>query len=404
VRGDAIVRTHPPVRLPAVLLLLTITTILVACSGQTVPPGPPTGTGPAAAEVPVPGTSGPATAQVASPKVGPEGAFASKKLNIYAWSEYIPEDLLGAFTDATGAEVNYDAYASNEELMAKLQAGGSGYDIIVPSDYVVTQLVARDMLEPLDKDALGNLGNIDPRFLGRYYDPDNAYTVPYQWGTTGIVYKTTTVTPAITTFADLWRPDLKDRLVVLDDQREMLGIGLVQLGYDRNSTDATELAAARDRLIDLKPNIRLFDSDSPKTALLGGEVDAGVVYNGEAALVARENPDFAYVLPADGCGVWFDNLAIPKGAPHKDAALAFIDFVLLPASGALITRDFPYSNPNQAALDFLRTSDPALYEAYTKSNATNPPPDAVARCVEVRDVGDALPLWGQMWTAVKGGE
>jgi spermidine/putrescine-binding protein len=376
------------------LILGALVVALVACATETVPPAVPGG-GVASPEATTGATAGEAVGVA---------TLTSDALNIYAWSEYIPQDLLDGFADLYGVKVNYDTYASNEELMAKLQAGGSGYDIVLPSDYVVSQLVALDLLERLDKAGLTNLGNIDPQFLGRDYDPGNAYTVPYQWGTTGIAYNTTKVTPPITRFADLWRADLKDRLVVLDDQREMLGIALRQLGFDRNSTHPDELAQARDKLIALKPNIKLFDSDSPKTALLGGEVDAGVVYNGEGALIRREDPAFTYVLPADGCGVWYDNLAIAKGAPHKDAAMAFIDYVLRPESGALITRDFPYSNPNAEALDFLKTSDPQLYATYMQSTTTNPPAADVARCQPVTDVGDALPLWGEMWTAVKGGQ
>ena len=147
----------------------------------------------------------------------------------------------------------------------------------------------------------------------------------------------------------------------------------------------------------------VFDSDSPKTQLLGGEADAGVVYNGEAALAAREDPAFQYVLADDGCGIWFDNLAIPAGAPHPDVAHAFIDFMLEPEQSALITRDYPYSNPNTAGLEFLKTSLPDVYKAYVASAATNPSADAAAKCQPVKDVGAALPIYGDMWTQLKGG-
>jgi spermidine/putrescine-binding protein len=369
------------------LFVLGCTAALAACAGGGATPS---------AAVP------PATAVGAA--LPAAGTVTSKELNLYGWSEYVPQEILDRFGKEYGVTVHYDTYASNEELLAKLKAGNSRYDVIVPSDYLVTLMGKQQMLEPLDKKRLINLDNIAPEFLGRDFDPKNDVSVPYQWGTTGIAVNTAKVAEPVTSFADLWKPAFKDRLVVLDDQREMLGIALVQLGFDRNSTDPKELAAARDKLVALKPNIRVYDSDSPKTQLLSGEADAGIVYNGEAALAGRENPAIKYVLPADGCGIWFDNLAIPRGAPHPDAALAFIDFVLRPENSALITRDFPYSNPNQAGLDYVRANLPEIWTSYQASLATNPPRDVVAHCQPVKDVGDALPLYGEMWTQVKGSE
>lgn len=370
--------TFGPARIAA---LLCLTAVLAACSPTAAPPA---------------GSPEAAGLDEARPSMlkGP--------LNLYAWSEYVPQELLDGFSAATGVTINYDSYASNEELLARLKAGNANYDLIIPSDYLVGLMRSGGMLEPLDKAQLPGLANIDPQFLGRSFDPQNEVSVPYQWGTTGIVYHAEKVSPPITAFADLWKPDFKDRLVATDDQREMLGIALVQLGLDRNSQDQAELEQARDKLIDLKPNIRVFDSDSPKTQLLAGEVDAGIVYNGEAALAARENPAFTYVLPADGCGIWFDNLAIPAGAPNPPAAHAFINYLLQPENSALITRDYPYSNPNKAGLAYVKAQMPEVWAAYEASPATNPPADAVAKCQPVKDVGAALTLYGDMWTQVKG--
>jgi spermidine/putrescine-binding protein len=364
-----------------------LTLSLTACSGSATPATTDAGT---------PAAAAPTSA------AGGAADLKGQTLNLYSWSEYIPQEALDRFSDQTGVQINYDTYASNEELLAKLKAGGANYDVIVPSDYLVGLMREEGLLTPLDKAKLANVANLDSRFLDQQFDPGNQFTVPYQWGTTGIVSNQAKVQPPITSFADLWRADLKDRLVVLDDQREMLGIALVQLGLDRNSTDPDDLAKARDKLIALKPNIRVFDSDSPKSQLLAGEVDAGVVYNGEAALLERENPDFKYLLPADGCGVWFDNLAIPTGAPHPDVAHAFIDFMLAPEQSLLVTRDFPYSNPNTAGLKLLEAELPELHAAYQASAATNPSAEAVAKCQPVLDVGAALPIYGDMWTEVKG--
>jgi spermidine/putrescine-binding protein len=179
---------------------------------------------------------------------------------------------------------------------------------------------------------------------------------------------------------------------------------LQTLGYDKNSTNEAELEAAKAKLIELMPNVRLFDSDSPKTALLAGEVSLGHTWNGEAAIAHSENPSIDYICPEEGCGIWIDNLAIPKGAPHADAALAFINYVLSPEASVLITKEFPYSNPNKAALDYLKTSDPEAYDAYMGFAATNPSIEDVQNAKPVIDVGEATALWDRIWTEVKGGE
>ena len=328
----------------------------------------------------------------------------STELNLYAWSEYIPQAMLDGFTQETGVKVNYDTYSSNEELMAKLQAGASGYDVIIPSDYTVTILVKQGLLEKLDMAQIPNFVNIDGQFKNLDYDPGNQYSVPYQWGTACLVVDTSKVTRPITKWADLWSPEFEGRVVLLDDEREVLGMVLMTLGYDRNSTDPAQLEEAKAKLVELMPNVKLFDSDSPKTALLAGEVWLGLTWNGEAALAHQENPDIQYVFPEEGCGIWFDNLAIPKGAPHADAALAFLNYVLKPESSILITKEFPYSSPNKAGLEMLKTQDPAGYEAYMSYAATNPSAEQLKRTHLVIDVGDATTLWDRIWTEVKGGE
>ena len=326
----------------------------------------------------------------------------SKELNIYAWSEYIPQELLDAFAKEYKVKVNYDTYASNEELLAKLQAGKTTYDVIIPSDYTVGIMAAQKMLEPVDLDHTPNFVNVDDAFKNPSFDPGNKYSVPYQWGSVGIAVNTAKVTKPISKYADLWDPAFKGKLVVLDDEREVIGMALLVLGYDKNSTDPAQLEAAKQKLIALKPNIKLFDSDSPKTALLSGEAVAGLVWNGEASLAHQENPKITYILPEEGMGVWYDNLAIPKGAPHKDAATAFINFVLRPDMSILITKAFPYSSVNKAALELLKTQDPDTYKQYMEFPATNPPADAVKKGHIIIDVGDATQLWDKVWTEFKG--
>jgi spermidine/putrescine-binding protein len=326
----------------------------------------------------------------------------SKVLNLYAWSDYIPQQLLDDFSAKYGIKVNYDTYSSNEEMLAKLQAGASGYDLVIPSDYTVAIMVKQDMLEPLDMSKITNFGNVDTRYTNQYYDPGNKYSIPYQWGTTALVYNKTKVPSEPKSWADLWDPQYKGRLVVLDDEREVIGMALQMLGYDKNSIDAAELTKAKEKLVELKPNILLFNSDDPESSLITGETWAGLVFNGNASLAYQSDPNIVYICPTEGCGLWLDNLAIPKGAPHADAAMLFMNFVLDPKESTLITKEFPYSNPNKAALDYLKTNDSAAYDAYMAFAGTNPSEDFLKGAKEVKDVGSATTLYDQLWTDFKG--
>jgi spermidine/putrescine transport system substrate-binding protein len=377
-------------------LLILVPLVLAACAPATQAPAPvPTEAAALPTEAaPAPTTAPAAPAEPAKP--------TSTELNLYGWTDYVPQQMLDDFTAKYGIKVNYDTYSSNEEMLAKIQAGASGYDLVIPSDYTVAIMVAQNMLEPLDRSQIPNFSNLDPKYISQYYDPGNKYSIPYQWGTTAMAYDKTKVPFEPKKWADLWDPAFKNKLVLLDDSREIPGMALQVLGFDRNSTNSQELDQAKQKLIELKPNILLFNSDDPETALITDEAWAGLVYNGNAALAHNENPDIAYICPAEGCGLWFDNLAIPTGAPHPDAANAFLNFVLDPKESILISKEFPYSNPNAAALEFLKTEDPAAYEAYMGYPATNPPADFLANASPIKDVGDATALYDQLWTDFKG--
>ncbi len=347
-----------------------------------------------------------ACAAPAAPSSGsaPAPPIGSTELNLYGWSEYVPQALLDGFTAKTGIKVNYDAYSSNEELMAKLQAGASGYDVIIPSDYTVAIMIKQGLLDEIDLAAIPNFANVDDQLKDPYFDPGNKHSVPYQWGTVGLVYNSNHVTPMPTSWNALWDDAYAGKVVLLDDSREVLGVVLLTLGYDKNSTDPAQLDEAKAKLSALMPNVRLMDSDSPKTALLSGEVVIGLTWNGEAALAAQEDAAIAYTCPTEGCGIWYDNLAVPKNAPHKDAAEKFLDYVLDPAASLLITAEFPYSTPNKAALDLLKSTDAAAYETYMNSTATNPSAEMIAAAHPVLDLGEATTLWDRIWTEVKSGQ
>lgn len=333
-------------------------------------------------------------------------------LSVYTFADYLPDEVVRDYEQATGVKVHVSTYETNEELLAALAARPADHDLIVPSDYAVEILIRQHALRPLDLGNVGNYNNIDPSFLSPYFDPGGLagrgrarkekYSLPYLWGMTGIAYNRAKVSPPPTRWSDLWRADLGGKLVVLDDAREMIGIGLVVDGEQKNTTDAAAIDAARDKLIALTPNILAYDANSGEKPLIDGTAVAGVLFSGNAALAQRANPDIEWVLPADGPGIWFDNLAIPAQAPHPEVAEAFINHLLSAEAGAKVSVGYPFSNPNVAAIDWLRDHDKAAYDLYRQSEATSPPTTALAGALLIKDVGDeGAKRYESAWDAVK---
>lgn len=331
---------------------------------------------------------------VKDPKV--DASKLSKELNLFAWSEYMPQSVLDDFEKLYGVKVRYTPYASNEEMHAKLTAGGAGYDLIIPEIYMIKVLQREGLLEKMDTANIPNLANIDERFKGLPHDPKNEYAIPYLWGTSGIVINTEKIKPdQIKTWDDLWKPEFKGQLVMLDDAREVIGIALRAEGHTMNTTDKAALEKAKERLKALKPNIKAFNSDSPKDLLLGGEVWGGVVWSGEAALLMRDDKKFQYIIP-EPVTQWMDNVAIPKGAPHKYTAEVFINFLLDPAVSARLSEEFPYGNPNKAAQQYIPEAD-------KQNPAINPPAESLKKVEVIEDLGDEMnQIYDQIWTEIKG--
>ena len=328
----------------------------------------------------------------------------SKELNLFVWTEYIPTEWKDCFTLVYGVQINHDEYSANEEMYAKLSAGGSNYDLVQPTDYIVSLMIRNGMLQKLDKSKLSILDNMDPNYMNQAFDPGNEYTIPYEGGLDAIVYNADAVTTPPTSYADLWNPEYAGRIVLLDDSRVIIGMTLLTLGYDVNTTDPAQLEEAKNKLAELVPGVKLFDSDSPKTALIAGDVDLGIVWTGEAYTANQENPAFAFVYPTEGAVVWQDNWAIPASAPHLDAAYAWINYTMQGDLFYLMLRDFPYLNPDTAALEYAKANQPDLYQPFMDSPVTNPPVEALQKAHRIDDVGDATPLYDQIWTEIKGGE
>ena len=338
------------------------------------------------------------------PEPNPRMEFTSSELNIFVWTEYFPQDMLDCFELVYDVQLNRDEYSSNEEMYAKVSAGSSAYDLVLPTDYFIGLMVRQGLLQELDHAKLANLGNLDPGWMDQSFDPGNKYTVPYLAGTDAIVVNTAAVETIPQSWADLWNPEYAGRMVFLDDSRVVVGLTLLTLGYDLNTTDPAQLEEAKVKLAELIPNIKVFDSDSPKTPLIAGDVDLGVVWTGEAFIANQENPDFQYIYPSEGPILWQDNWAMLTDAPHPDAAYAWINYLLQGEVFWLTIRDFQYTNPNSAALEFARSNHPEVYSAYADSPITNPPAEAVANGSGIEDVGDATPLFDNIWVEVKGGQ
>ncbi len=294
-----------------------------------------------------------------------------KQVNIYNWDTYIGETTIDDFTAATGIDVRYDLFASNDELFAKLREGNPGYDVIYPSNDYVERMIAADMLEPLDAAKIPNKANIDPAFADPEYDPGLAHSMPYFWGTIGIGYRMSKASPKA--WKDMFDSDeYAGRMSLLDDT-SIIQVALKYLGYSVNTRDPKQIEEATQVLIKAKPNIKAFAPDTGQDLLISGEVDVAMEWNGDILQVMEEDDDLSYVVPVEGGLLWVDSMCIPKGAPNLDNAHAWINFILDAEVHGAIAEYIKYALPNQAALAHIPEEDrqnPAIY----------PPREVLERC------------------------
>lgn len=289
---------------------------------------------------------------------------SSNKLVIYNWGDYIDPELLTQFTEETGIQVQYETFDSNEAMYTKIKQGGTTYDIAVPSDYMIDKMRQEDLLVKLDKSKLEGLDNIGQEFLGKSFDESNDYSIPYFWGTVGIVYNTAMLETYPEHWEDLWREDYRNNIMLIDGVREVMGFGLNSMGHSLNSKDMAELTAVEARLKELTPNVKAIVADEMKGYLIQGDAAIGVTFSGEASEMLDANEDLAYVVPSEGSNLWFDNLVIPKTVKHEEEAYAFINFMLRPEVAAQNAEYIGYATPNTKAKELLPeeiTSDEAFY-------------------------------------------
>lgn len=313
-------------------------------------------------------------------------------LDVYVWTEYLDPELNAAFEREFGCEVVESHFSSNEELRAKLQAGSRDYDLVCPTDYAVEQLVKDGLLEPLRKENILGLANLAERFRAPEHDRELRHSVPFRWGVTGIAYDARKVDPAPTSWADLFDPEkaarFGGRMTMLDDAREVVGAALLSLGHSPNTRDASQIAAARARLLTLKPSIAAFDSDDPSSKLAQGETLIAQTWSGQAANAQAANEGVAFVVPREGAFRYVDCWAIPAGAADRDLAEEFIGYLLRPEVAAKLVNASLYASCNAAAEASI---DPAILKGAAYSDGGG------ATLFRVEDVGDAAARYAEAW-------
>lgn len=316
------------------------------------------------------------------------------KLNIYIWSAYLPKEVLDKFTAKTGIKVNFDTYDSNEALLEKLQSGVADYDLVVPSDYMVRILVAEKLIQPLDHAKLPNIANLDPRFLDKKFDPKNAYSLPYFWGTTGFGYNKAKL-GVLDSWQALFDKKNKGRILMLDDMREVFGAALKSMGKSENETDPAVLKQAADLLKKQKKLVATYNSGDFANILAAGDVDIAHGYNGQLAeVVAKEPEKLAYVVPKEGATLWMDNVCIPGKARNVENAYKFLNFIMEPEVNAEIVNGVSYASANVPARKFIQPeilNDASIY----------PSDEVIGRCEFLEDIGDTTTLLDQYWTEIK---
>ncbi len=324
---------------------------------------------------------------------------ADNVLNIYTWTGVIPDSIIRQFEKETGIEVNFSTYESNEMMYAKLKTGEKlEYDIIEPSSYYIDRMSHQGLLEKLDHTQLSHFNNLDPDFLNQAYDPQNQYSIPYIWGTTGIfVNRNDPAAPTLHRWADLWEKNYKNQLLLIDDVREVFAMALLTLGYSINDTDPKHIKQAYLKLKELLPNIKIFKSDAILTILVDEDATIGMAWNGELYKAKQENPGLEFVYPAEGFVIWIDSFAILKNAPHRENAYKFINFMLRADIAKAVSLSIHFPSLNLAARKQLPRSirdNPIIYPSH----------DTLRRGHFQRDIDDAaLELYEKYWEKIKMG-
>lgn len=318
-------------------------------------------------------------------------------LNVYNWGDYIDESILSDFEEEYGIKINYELFASNEDMYVKIKQGGTKYDVAFPSDYMIEKMVREELLEPFDATTIENYKNIDEKYKGLAYDPENKYSVPYLWGTVGLIYNKNLVDEEdMDSWDALFSEKYSGQILMYDSQRDALAVAFKKLGYSLNSKDPKELEEAKQLLISQKDVLLAYATDNIKDLLLSEEAALAVDYSGSAfQLIFEGGTDtFGYSVPKEGSNLWVDGMVIPKGAKHMEEAKLFIEYMCRPDVALKNVEYVQYATPNAAIMDDLSDNLKSLPGAY-------PSAEELEACEVFVDPGTFIEEYNKVWIEVK---
>lgn len=324
-----------------------------------------------------------------------QGYTGDNTVTIYNWGDYIDPELITKFEEETGYKISYETFDSNEAMYTKINQGGTSYDIAIPSEYMIERMKEEGMLHELDHSRIEGLEHIDSRFLDLPFDEDNRYSIPYFWGTLGIVYNEKFIEEEPASWNDLWNPAYKNNLMLIDGAREVMGIGLQSEGYSLNEKDPQVLVQVAEKLKEMTPNVKAIVADEIKMYMIQEEAGIAVTFSGEASEMLWENENLHYVIPEEGTNLWFDNIVIPKTSRNLDGAYAFINFMLDPENAAVNAEYVGYSTPNDDAIALM---DPEI----TEDEQFYPSDEAVSHMEVYENLGpELLGIYNDLFLEVK---
>ncbi|QQK07446.1 spermidine/putrescine ABC transporter substrate-binding protein [Miniphocaeibacter halophilus] len=317
-----------------------------------------------------------------------------EKVYVYNWGEYIDESVLKSFEEDTGIKVIYEQFTQNEDMYMKIKEGGSTYDLIFPSDYMVERLIEEDMIQPINMANIPNIKNIGKEYLNMEYDPEQKYSIPYFWGTVGILYNEKLVDDKVDSWEILWNKKYAHKIIMMDSTRDSIGIALIKNGFSMNSRNLKELEIAKKDLIKQKPIVRAYLVDEMKGQMVNNEAALAPAYSGDAMDAMSENPDLKYVVPKEGTNLWFDAMAIPKNAKNVKNAEKFINYILEPKNAAKIAEYIGYSSPNTEAVKLLD-------EEIQNSQVAYPDLSTLGKLEIFKNPRDINSVYSEIWAEVK---
>ncbi|NLY72252.1 MAG: spermidine/putrescine ABC transporter substrate-binding protein [Tissierellia bacterium] len=316
-----------------------------------------------------------------------------EELNLYNWGDYIDTELLRKFEDETGIRVIYSNYNTNEDMYVKLKSGGTNYDLVIPSDYMIERLIKEDMLRKINWDNVPNRIYVDEDYLYHSYDPNQEYSIPFFWGTLGIIYNTNLVDEEVDSWGILFEEKYKRNIIMMDTSRDSLGVALSYLGYSMNSVDLKEMEEARDLLIKQYPLVYAYLVDQTRDVMINGEAALGLIYSGDALDALSNNEDLAYVIPKEGSNLWFDSMVIPASSKNPENAEAFINFMLRPENAAQNSDYIYYSIPSSEGR--------ALSDEEIRDSEVAYPNLSDYKFEIFHDPGPYIKLYDNLWQDVK---